>query len=229
MKWSHRPHNYRTGNCTIWVGHEGLSSIADVKCSVHQTNSLDNLPLWSKTEHWKVEVHTDLSCEVIFIDSMFKWYVQALKATFFAIFICGQHRKLLWALYLRTFEDQRTGNCLSAIVTETLSLWNQKEVVCVLFSLFVFLKLSTKKLDVNGAVYIWKRKKRVGLPVNIAFLPTGDCGDVIRLGNANEIWIVSRLWYTLTTVAEGGRQTLLRTGWRLQICYCSQYTLSTRL
>lgn len=91
---------------------------------------------------------------------MFKWHVKALKATFFAIFICRQHRELLWALYLRTFGDQRIGNCLSAIVTKTLSLWNWKEVVCVLFSLFVFLNLSTKKLDVNGAVYIWKRKKK---------------------------------------------------------------------
>ena len=113
----------------MWVGREGLSWIADVKGLVHKPDSLDNLPLWPKTEHWKVKVHTDLSCEVIFIDSMFKWHVKALKATFFAIFICGQHRKLLWALYLRTFGDQRIGNCLSAIVTETLSLWNQKEVV----------------------------------------------------------------------------------------------------
>lgn len=129
VKCSRRLHNYRTSNCKMWVGREGLSWIADVKGLVHQPDSLDNLPLWPKTEHWKVKMHTDLSCEVIFIDSMFKWHVKALKATFFAIFICGQHRKLLWALYLRTSGDQRIGNCLSAIVTETLSLWNQKEVV----------------------------------------------------------------------------------------------------
>lgn len=129
LKCSRRPHNYRTGNFTMWIGREGLRSIAEVKGLFHQPDFLDNLPPWPERELWKGKVHTDLSCEVIFIDSMFKWHVKALKATFFVIFICGQLRKLIWAPYLRTFGDQRIGNCLFAIVNETLSLWNQKEIV----------------------------------------------------------------------------------------------------